>query len=195
MAHLTKQQQMDALATEIVDNDICPELAATAQRLVMGDGNLDAEIVFIGEAPGKKEDETGLPFVGASGKFLDEMLTSVNLTRQDVYITSIVKYRPPKNRDPKPAEKAAFWPYQLRQLEIIQPKVVVTLGKHSLGYFLPGAKIAEVHGQASRVSIDGLELIVIPLFHPAAALYRRSLRETLLEDFLKVPKLITQLSA
>jgi len=195
MADPTKQQLMDVLAAEIVANDVCPELAATAQRLVMGDGNLNAEIVFIGEAPGKKEDETGLPFVGASGKFLDEMLTSVNLTRQDVYITSIVKYRPPKNRDPKPAEKAAFWPYQLRQLEIIQPKVVVTLGKHSLGYFLPGAKIAEVHGQASRVTIDGLDLIVIPLFHPAAALYRRSLRETLLADFLKVPELITQLRA
>jgi len=195
MTDPTKQQLMDVLAAEIVANDVCPELAATAQRLVMGDGNLDADIVFIGEAPGKKEDETGLPFVGASGKFLDEMLTSVNLTRQDVYITSIVKYRPPKNRDPKPAEKAAFWPYQLRQLEIIQPKVVVTLGKHSLGYFLPGAKIAEVHGQASRVTIDGLDLIVIPLFHPAAALYRRSLRETLLADFLKVPELITQLHA
>ena len=195
MTDPTKQQLMDVLAAEIVANDVCPELAATAQRLVMGDGNLNAEIVFIGEAPGKKEDETGLPFVGASGKFLDEMLTSVNLTRQDVYITSIVKYRPPKNRDPKPAEKAAFWPYQLRQLEIIQPKVVVTLGKHSLGYFLPGAKIAEVHGQASRVTIDGLDLIVIPLFHPAAALYRRSLRETLLADFLKVPELITQLRA
>jgi len=195
MAQPTKQQQMDALAAEIVDNDICPELAATAQRLVVGDGNLDADIIFIGEAPGKKEDETGLPFVGASGKFLDEMLTSVNLTRQDVYITSIVKYRPPNNRDPKPAEKAAFWPYQLKQLEIIQPKVVVTLGKHSLGYFLPGAKIAEVHGQASHVMIDGMDLIVIPLFHPAAALYRRSLRQTLIDDFLKVPELIKQLGA
>jgi len=195
MAQPTKQQQMDALAAEIVDNDICPELAATAQRLVVGDGNLDADIIFIGEAPGKKEDETGLPFVGASGKFLDEMLTSVNLTRQDVYITSIVKYRPPNNRDPKPAEKAAFWPYQLKQLEIIQPKVVVTLGKHSLGYFLPGAKIAEVHGQASHVMIDGMDLIVIPLFHPAAALYRRSLRQTLIDDFLKVPELIEQLGA
>ena len=125
MADPSKQQQMDALSADIVANDVCPELASTAQRLVMGDGNLDAEIIFIGEAPGKKEDETGLPFVGASGKFLDEMLTSVNLTRQDVYITSIVKYRPRKNRDPKLAEKAAFWPYQLRQLEIIQPKVVV----------------------------------------------------------------------
>jgi len=195
MAQPTKQQQMDALAAEIVDNDICPELAATAQRLVVGDGNLDADIIFIGEAPGKKEDETGLPFVGASGKFLDEMLTSVNLTRQDVYITSIVKYRPPNNRDPKPAEKAAFWPYQLKQLEIIQPKVVVTLGKHSLGYFLPGAKIAGVHGQASHVMIDGMDLIVIPLFHPAAALYRRSLRQTLIDDFLKVPELIKQLGA
>ena len=189
-----KEVAMQDIAARIIEQNVTPELANQPARLVIGDGNLDADIVFIGEAPGKKEDETGLPFVGASGKFLDEMLTSVGLTRKDVYITSIVKYRPPNNRDPKPAEKAAFWPYQLKQLEIIQPKIVVTLGRHSMEYFLPGAKIGDIHGQASRVMIDGLNLIVIPLFHPAAALYNGSLRQTLIDDFLKVPDLIRDMT-
>lgn len=191
---MDKQFQLEQIATDILQQNVCPDLAKTAQRLVMGAGNLDADIVFIGEAPGKKEDETGLPFVGASGKFLDEMLSSIGLTRDDVYITSIVKYQPPNNRDPKVAEKAAFWPYQVKQLEVIQPKVVVTLGRHSMEYFLPGAKIGDVHGQASRVMIDGLNLIVIPLFHPAAALYNGSLRQTLIDDFLRLPKLIKQMT-
>jgi len=178
------------LAAEIMDKNICPELALTAHRLVMGDGSLDAEIMLIGEAPGKKEDLTGLPFVGASGTLLDAMLASVQLERKDVYITSIVKYRPPNNRDPKVAEKAAFWPYQLRQIKIIQPKVIITLGRHSMECFLPGMRIGDIHGQAQRIQLDGLEVIVLPLFHPAAALYKGSLRQTLLEDFLKLPELI-----
>jgi DNA polymerase len=186
----SKQQQLDHLEAEILEKNICPELAEQAIQLVMGDGNLNAQIVFIGEAPGKSEDEQGLPFVGASGKFLNEMLAEAGLAREDVYITNVVKYRPPGNRDPKPAEKQAFMPYLLRQLEIIHPKVIITLGRHSMEYFLPGAKIGEVHGQPHTVRMDTGELMIIPLYHPAAALYNGSLRATLIEDFLRVPQLI-----
>lgn len=187
---MEKQERLDDLSADIMKNNICPELAEQATQLVMGDGNLDAEIVFIGEAPGKKEDELGLPFVGASGKFLNEMLAQAGMERSDVYITNVVKYRPPNNRDPKPAEKKAFMPYLLKQLEIIHPKVVITLGRHSMEYFLPGAIIGDVHGQPHKVQIDGDELMIIPLYHPAAALYNGGLRATLIEDFMRVPQLI-----
>lgn len=189
---MNKQQQLDDLRADILENNICHELAEQATQLVMGDGNLDAEIVFIGEAPGKKEDESGLPFVGASGKFLNEMLAQAGLVRADVYITNVVKYRPPNNRDPKPAEKKAFMPYLLKQLEVIKPKVVITLGRHSMEYFLPGAVIGDIHGQPHHVQMDGDELLIIPLYHPAAALYNGSLRQTLIDDFLRVPQLISE---
>ena len=189
---MNKQAQLDRLRSQIIENDTCPDLASQATQLVMGDGNLDAEIVFIGEAPGKKEDELGLPFVGASGKFLNEMLAQAGLERGDVYITNVVKYRPPNNRDPKPAEKQAFLPYLLRQLEIIQPKVVITLGRHSMEYFLPGAVIGDIHGQPHRVTVDDREWMIIPLYHPAAALYNGSLRATLIDDFMRVPQIISE---
>lgn len=190
---MTKQQQLDEIRKRILDGNICPELAATATNLVMGDGNIDADIVFIGEAPGKNEDEQGLPFVGAAGKFLNEMLAAANMTRSDVYITNIVKYRPPNNRDPLPEEKAEFWPYLLKQLQIIQPKVVITLGRHSMEYFLPGMKISAIHGEPKRIKFGDDYLVIIPLFHPAAALYNGSLRQTLIDDFLMVPKIIEKL--
>jgi DNA polymerase len=188
----SKQQQLDALKTDILKNNVCPDLAIQATQLVMGDGNLDANIVFIGEAPGKQEDLTGLPFVGASGKFLNEMLAQAGLERGDVYITNVVKYRPPNNRDPKPAEKKAFMPYLLKQLEIIKPKAVITLGRHSMEYFLPGAIIGDIHGRPHKVKIDGDELTIIPLYHPAAALYNGSLRQTLIDDFMRVPDIISK---
>lgn len=190
---MTKQSDLEALVQEIKDKNICPELAAQATNLVMGDGNLDTDIVFIGEAPGKNEDLQGLPFVGAAGKFLNEMLAAAGLERSDVYITNIVKYRPPNNRDPLPEEKAAFWPYLLRQLEIIDPKVVITLGRHSMEYFLPGMKIGQIHGQPKRIQFGDHKIVIMPLFHPAAALYNGSLRQTLIDDFLRVPQVISQL--
>ena len=156
---------------------------------MFGDGNPDADIVFIGEAPGKNEDLKGLPFVGAAGKFLDEMLSSIDLKRSDVYITNIVKYRPPGNRDPQPEEKEEFLPYLRSQLEVIAPKVVVTLGRHSTNCFLPGLSISEVHGQPKRLKGQ----VYLPLFHPAAALYNGGLRETLLEDFSKIPAILDQI--
>jgi DNA polymerase len=188
-----KQKLLEQIRVDILKNNICPDLAREAKNLVMGDGNLDAEIVFIGEAPGKNEDETGLPFVGAAGKFLNEMLGSAGMERKDVYITNIVKYRPPDNRDPLPNEKEAFWPYLVRQLDVIQPKVVVTLGRHSMEYFLPGQKISLIHGQPKRISFSNGKLVIVPLYHPAAALYNGSMRATLVEDFMKLPKIISLL--
>lgn len=188
-----KQAQLDRLKQEIIDKNICPELAKQAKNLVVGDGNINADIVFIGEAPGKNEDEQGLPFVGAAGKFLNEMLGEAGMQRSDVYITNIVKYRPPNNRDPEPEEKKAFWPYLLKQLQIIQPKVVITLGRHSMEYFLPGMKISAIHGQPKRIQFGDDKLVIIPLFHPAAALYNGSLRQTLIDDFLMVPEIIKKI--
>lgn len=185
----TKRYRLEQLAADIQNANICPELRESATQLVLGDGNPDADIVFIGEAPGKAEDEQGLPFVGASGRFLNEMLEAAGLARSDVYITNIVKYRPPANRDPSPAEKAAFWPYLLRQLEIIQPKVIITLGRHSMEQFLPGAKISEQHGTPSEVVVGNATRLLVPLYHPAAALYNGSLRPVLIEDFLEAKRL------
>lgn len=190
---LSAQDRLDALAQEILDKDICPELRAQATQLVMGDGNADADIVFIGEAPGKNEDEQGKPFVGAAGKFLNEMLAAAGMDRSDVYITNIVKYRPPNNRDPLPEEKTAFWPYLLKQLQIIDPKVIITLGRHSMEYFLPGMSISAIHGQPKRIMFGDHKIVIMPLFHPAAALYNGGLRQTLIDDFLKVPEVIRQL--
>lgn len=184
------QDQLQTLAKELDDANVCPNLKAQATQLVFGFGNPNADIVFIGEAPGKNEDIEGVPFIGAAGKFLSTMLEAAGMKREDVYITNIVKYRPPNNRDPLPVEKQAFLPYLLREIAIINPKVVITLGRHSMEYFLPKAKIGEIHGQPQRVSVDGQDIVLIPLFHPAAALFRGSLRQTLIDDFLEVPKII-----
>lgn len=181
---------LEQIRADIIKNDICPNLAREAKNLVMGDGNINTDIVLIGEAPGKNEDEQGLPFVGAAGKFLNEMLESTGMKRSDVYITNIVKYRPPNNRDPLPDEKKAFWPYLVRQLDVIDPKVVVTLGRHSMEYFLPEQKISQIHGQAKRITFGDKKMVIVPLYHPAAALYNGGMRATLVEDFMKLPKII-----
>lgn len=184
-----KTEQLGRLAEEIISAKVTPELAAGAKQLVLGEGNPDADIVFIGEAPGAKEDELGRPFVGAAGKFLDEMLASINLERSDVYITNIVKYRPPGNRDPEPEEIAEFKPYLLRQLDIITPKLIVFLGRHSMNVFLPELRISQAHGRAFRQ--DGK--VLMPLYHPAAALYNGGMRQTLLDDFSGIPRLLKKL--
>ena len=181
---MNKDQLMQELRQSIIDKKVAVDLAAGAKNLVMGDGNLNAEIVLIGEAPGKNEDETGLPFVGAAGKFLDEMLVAAELDRKSVYITNIVKYRPPSNRDPLPSEKAEFWPYLMRQLEIINPKAIITLGRHSGANFIPDLHISTDHGKARMVKYHDREWLVIPLYHPAAALYNGGMRQTLIDDFI-----------
>jgi DNA polymerase len=185
----TKQTKLDDIKQKILDDKVCPELAETATQLVFGDGNPEAELVFIGEAPGKNEDLQGLPFVGAAGKFLNEMLEMIGLKRGDVYITNIVKYRPPNNRDPYPDEKAAFMPYLESQLEVIQPKLTVTLGRHSLNCFLPDLQISQCHGQPKRYK----GRVYLPLFHPAAALYNGAMRQTLIDDFALIPAIIEKI--
>lgn len=186
---MTKRQDLKALAGEILERNVTPVLRENATQLVMGDGNPDADIVFIGEAPGKSEDEQGVPFVGASGKFLDEMLVVAGLKRKDVYITNIVKYRPPNNRDPSSEEKREFWPYLIRQLEIIKPKIVVTLGRHSGMAFFPELVISKDHGRAQTFKYQGGEFLVMPLYHPATALYNGSMRQVLIDDFLATKEL------
>lgn len=184
-----KQQQLDQLKERIETDDPTPELRMQATQLVFGDGNASAEIVFIGEAPGKNEDLQGKPFVGASGKFLGEMLEMIGLKREDIYITNIVKYRPPNNRDPLPEEKQAFLPFLVEQLKTIQPKLIVTLGRHSMDVLLPGLKISQVHGQPMKVR----DHVYLPLFHPAAALYNGSMRSILIDDFARIPAILKKI--
>lgn len=277
-----KQLQLDDLQRQIVKDKVCPELAEQATQLVFGTGNPEADIVFIGEAPGKNEDIKGEPFVGAAGKFLNEMLEMIGLKRADIYITNIVKYRPPNNRDPLPEEKSTFLPYLEQQIDIIDPKVIVTLGRHSMDVLLPSAPscdsckaggppeqcnaltnseyrkddvakatssversllqssvrsggafsehivracsapliISQVHGQPKRIKMRSslqvedsslennhknpnyqlpttnyIQRLILPLFHPAAALYNGGLRQTLIDDFAKIPLLLDSLKA
>lgn len=185
------QAKLDKIKQQIMDNNVTPALAEQATQLVFGDGNPDSEIVFIGEAPGKKEDLEGKPFVGAAGKFLNEMLEMIGLKRSDVYITNIVKYRPPNNRDPLPEEKSAFLPYLQDQLDVIKPVLTVTLGRHSLNCFLPDLKIGQVHGQPKRYQ----GRVYLPLFHPAAALYNGGMRQTLIDDFTLIPSILKKIKS
>jgi len=216
MPTVDKQKLLDELREKILRDKVTPKLKETATQLVFGEGNPDAELLFIGEAPGKNEDIQGKPFIGAAGKFLNEMLAMVDLKREDVYITNIVKYRPPNNRDPLPDEKAAFLPYLQTQLEIIQPKVVVTLGRHSMNCFLPDLQISKIHGQPKRIRINmrnqaerikqgetgvspesshGVAIVIMPLFHPAAALYNGGMRQTLIDDFAKIPIVLEKINS
>ncbi|MGB4759417.1 MAG: uracil-DNA glycosylase [Candidatus Saccharimonadales bacterium] len=195
------QSQLDQIKADILSKNICPDLAVAAKQLVFGDGSPRAEIVFIGEAPGKNEDEQGKPFVGAAGRFLNEMLESIGLERNDIYITNIVKYRPPNNRDPLPEEKKAFLPYLQAQLEVIQPKIIITLGRHSTNCFLPDLQISKVHGEPKRIRLamkrhsgDVLEVVILPLYHPAAALYNGGMRQTLLDDFSRIPQILQKIT-
>jgi len=244
MVKQDKVKALEAIKDDILKDKVTPELAAGATQLVFGDGCADAQIVFVGEAPGKNEDAQGLPFVGAAGKFLNEMLASIGLQRPDVYITNIVKYRPPENRDPFPDEKAAFLPYLKRQIMVIQPKLIVTLGRHSMETLLPGLRISECHGEPKRIKVttggpgvDAMQgagekrtkpymeygegvsqpatqqratsdggvddsagkqaitaWVILPLFHPAAALYNGGMRQTLLEDFSRIPRVLAQIT-
>jgi len=184
-----KSAELTKVAEAMAADDITAELRGSANRIVAGAGNPDAEIIFIGEAPGAKEDLTGLPFVGASGKILDQLLAGIGMVRDDVFITSVVKYRPPANRDPTRLELSESLPYLRRQLEIIQPRLIVFLGRHAMNCFLPGLKIAECHGQLIRQ--DGYNFL--PLYHPAAALYNGSLRQSLADDFNLIPAIIKRI--
>ena len=176
---LDKQALLHSLAQEIRQHVPCGfEICEQATNLVPGDGNPDARVVFVGEAPGAAEDKSGRPFVGSAGKLLDALLAEAGLVRGDVFITNVVKARPPKNRDPKADEVAHHLPWLQAQLQIIDPHVIVPLGRHAMGRFVDGVKITEAHGRSYER--DGRT--IVPWFHPAAALHNQSLRETLVED-------------
>ena len=207
---VTKQELLEKLNKEMLACNKCA-LRAGCSRVVPGEGRAEAEIMFIGEGPGKKEDELGRPFVGAAGKFLDEMLATIGLSREKiypptngktnnpaldkknisggVYIANIVKCRPPENRDPLPEEMETCWPWLLEQIKIIEPKLIVFLGRHSMNRFFPNEKISETHGKL-LIKNFGLNKRqhFLALYHPASALYNGGMRETLLKDFKKIPK-------
>jgi len=201
MAALTrdqKQSKLDQIARSVASCEVCSELCKAATNPVPGEGDPEAKIMFVGEAPGAQEDQQGRPFVGASGKFLAEMLESIGLNRDDVFITNIVKYRPPANRDPSPEEIRDCLPYLLEQIAVIDPKLIVFLGRHAMNVFLPELKISACHGQAVKRSYthagDRREQVFLPLYHPAAALYNGSMRATLLEDFATIPALLEKIA-
>lgn len=168
-------------------------LKAAATHAVPGEGNPNTDILFIGEAPGKNEDEQGRPFVGAAGKFLDELIASIGFKREDIFIANIIKHRPPGNRDPLPDEIEAYTPWLAEQIDIINPPLIVTLGRFSMAYLLgPNFSITKIHGQPKRMKSGR---VVVPMYHPAAALYNGSLRPILAADFKKIPKVLELIKA
>jgi DNA polymerase len=192
---MSKQEALRAIHEKWFAECECG-LKASATQPVPGDGNPAAEIVFIGEAPGKDEDIQGKPFVGSAGKFLNEMLQEINLKRENVYITNIVKYRPPGNRDPEPEEKESCIKWLQEELGAIKPKLIVFLGRHSMNYFFPAEKISTVHGKMLVKKIPNLPTkYFLALYHPAAALYNGGMRETLKADFKKIPKILEKIKS
>ncbi len=184
-----KKQLAEATMAQIASEvSVCERcmLHHSRKNAVPGEGPVDSEIMFIGEGPGFHENEQGRPFVGAAGKYLEELLGKINLKREDVFIGNVVKCRPPNNRDPLPDELAACSDYLERQIQVINPKVIVTLGRFSMARFLPNAKISEVHGLSFRIK----GRLVVPMFHPAAALHQPSLKASVERDFTNLPELI-----
>lgn len=179
---------LEEIAGQVVTCRDC-DLCRTRNKAVPGEGPVDAKVVFIGEAPGWNENQQGRPFVGAAGQFLHELLASIGLKRQDVYITNIVKCQPPGNRDPLPDEIAACNTYLDAQLAILRPKMVVTLGRYSMARWFPNARISQIHGQPKKEN----GVIYFPMYHPAAALHQPSLRAAVEADMLKIPRLLAEI--
>lgn len=189
---MNKESKLNKLHAKWLKECICG-LRKTAIQGVPGYGSANARIVFIGEAPGAKEDKEGRPFIGAAGKFLDEMLASIKMKREDIYITNIVKYRPPGNRDPLPAEIASCAKWLEAEIKLIDPMLIVFLGRHSMNYFFPDAKISDAHGKIIVAEKFGRPRYFLPLYHPAAALYNGALRKILKKDFKKIPQILKKL--
>lgn len=177
-----KSQQLDYIAKLVKDCQKCP-LYKNATNPVPGSGNPETKIVFVGEAPGFFEDQQGKPFVGNSGKLLDKLLTSINLKREDVFICNILKHRPPENRDPEPQEIKVCTPYLKAQLKILKPKLIITLGRFAMNYFFPDVFISSVRGQIKNLNWEGLDLTIIPVYHPSAALRNGAMLTALQDDF------------
>src|SRR5271157_2203830 len=164
------------------------EIAKTRTKAVPGEGAENAEIMFIGEAPGWNEDQQGRPFIGAAGQFLDELLASIKLKRADVYIANVIKCRPPENRDPLPIEISNCQKWLDKQIELISPKIIVTLGRYSMAKFFPGKTISKIHGTAQTQN----GIIYFAMYHPAAALHQGNLRQTIQQDMLKLPQILAK---
>jgi len=184
------QAELEVIAAQVRACTKC-KLHQAAKQGVPGEGPAKAEIMFIGEGPGFHEDQQGRPFVGASGKFLEELLAGLSLTRAEVFIANVVKHRPPNNRDPEPDEISACAEFLNRQIAALNPLVIVTLGRFSMARFFPDARISSIHGQAKL--IEGR--VVVAMFHPAAALHQQALRQTLVDDFKKLPGYIARARA
>ncbi len=181
---------MSALSELYREIALCQKcgIAKFRNKVVPGEGAEDADLMFIGEAPGWHEDQQGRPFVGPAGKFLDELLASINLRRQQVYITNVIKTRPPDNRDPSPNEIANCRPWLDKQIELIHPKMIVTLGRYSMAMFFPGKSISKIHGTAQKQD----NVIYYAMYHPAAALHQPNLRQAIATDMLKIPALLAE---
>ncbi|MBN1318769.1 MAG: uracil-DNA glycosylase [Anaerolineales bacterium] len=182
------ENPLDKIASEIKICTKC-DLNFGRKRAVPGDGPADAKIMFIGEGPGFHEDQQGIPFVGAAGRFLEELLDMIDLKREKVYITNVVKCRPPGNRDPRPDEIETCRSYLDRQIAAILPKMIITLGRYSMARYFPNARISDIHGQPRK--IEGI--LYYPMYHPAAALHQPSLRSILEADMVKIPDLINRI--
>ncbi len=183
---MSAKDELEQIAQQVAQCQLC-ELHFSRKRAVPGEGPANAEVMFIGEGPGFHENEQGRPFVGAAGKFLDELLAKIGLRRDQVFITNVVKCRPPSNRDPKPEEvEICTRTYLERQIQAINPKVIITLGRYSMGLFLANAKISEVHGQSFWVK----GRLIVPMYHPAAGLHQLSLKPEIERDFLRLPELL-----
>jgi len=186
-----RREQLKAVYAEARGCTRCPELARTRTQVVFGSGNADADLMFVGEAPGAREDEQGIPFVGAAGKLLDELLGELSLARSDVFINNVLNCRPPGNRDPLPAEIENCQSYLMRRIELIEPRVICTLGNFATKLLRADPTgISRLHGRAEIRVIGNCALRLYPLFHPAAALYTRSLLDTLRADFAQIPALL-----
>jgi DNA polymerase len=197
---MTKEKDLESIKLRILSEMTCP-LKDAAKNLVFGKGNPDAKILFIGEAPGEKEDEQGIPFVGSAGKELDKLLQSIKLTLDDTYIANILKYRPPNNRNPSIEEIYRHTPYLIDQIKVIKPKIICTLGNYSTKFVLASFNVPEMknisgitklHGIVHDINIDNITFKVMPLYHPAAMLYNPQLRQILAQDFLELGKFLEQ---
>lgn len=190
---MNKKEELEKIKLDMEADKTLP-LISKPEDVIPGYGNPDSKIVLIGEAGGYHESIQRKPFVGAAGKLLTTLLTSIGIDREDVYITNMVKTRPPENRDPSPEELAAYEKYLDRELEVIEPKVVITLGRFSMAKFLPTARISSVHGQVQSVKWKGKELVVIPMYHPAAALRNGNVMNEEKSDFLKLPSILKEIN-
>ncbi len=189
-----KKTQLDVLAAKMA-KELSYELAKSAINCVPGEGSATAEIMFIGEAPGRDEDKSGRPFVGRSGQLLRANIRRVGYEEEDVFIANVVKHRPPENRDPTPEEIAHCAPYLDEQIRIINPKVIVTVGRFSMGKFFPNQKISGIHGRVFKITWVGQTYFVFPLYHPAAALRSTAMKQAFEKDFDKLPKIVEWVKA